>query len=156
MDRENFETYLGDRYQGQIDWYDTKAAQNQTVYAWMQWVVIVLAAMTPILIELRLEAFMDGWGHVATVTATIVAILTAGLKTFKFQENWISYRTTCETLRKEKYFYDAAIGEYAAADDREALFVERVENLIARENTMWVSTHRSDARSEKSNGQKLV
>jgi hypothetical protein len=78
-----------------------------------------------------------------------VAILTAGLKAFKYQENWINYRTTCETLRKEKYFYEAGLGEYASAEDKEALFVDRVESLISRENTMWVSTHRAETKSEK-------
>ena len=34
------------------------------------------------------------------VTSVLVAIITASLKTFKFQENWINYRTTCETLEK--------------------------------------------------------
>jgi hypothetical protein len=83
------------------------------------------------------------------LTSVIVAILTAALKTFKYQENWLNYRTTCETLRKEKYFYEAGLVEYASADDKEAAFVERVESLISRENTMWVSTHRAETKPEK-------
>lgn len=153
MDHDLFTKYLGERYQDQIGWYDTKAARNQTIYNWMQWTLIALAAITPILIELKISPLFADMLHIATVTSAIVAILTAGLKTFKYQENWIAYRTTCETLRKEKHFYDAAIGEYANADDREALFVDRVENLISRENTMWVSTHRSNSRSETKGGQ---
>jgi len=74
----------------------------------------------------------------------LVAISTAALKTFKYQENWISYRTTCETLRKEFHYYEAGIHDYEDAEDRESLFVDRVESLISRENTLWVITHEKD------------
>ena len=73
--------------------------------------------------------------------AILLAIGTAALKTFKFQELWISYRTIAETLKKEEHFYRARIGDYQDVDDTEALFVERVESLISRENTLWVMTH---------------
>ena len=146
MEQEAFSKYLSDRYEDQIAWYDKSAARNQMAYILMQWPLIVLAAITPILIELDVKPL--GWIHWATLTSAVVAILTAGLKTFKYQENWITYRTTCETLRKEKHFYDAALGDYGTAQDKEALFVERVESLIARENSMWVGTHKPETKSE--------
>jgi hypothetical protein len=63
--------------------------------------------------------------------------LTAALKTFKYQENWINYRTTCETLKKEKYLYDAGLSDYQESVDREAQFVDRLEALLVRENSIW-------------------
>ena len=149
MDQDAFAQYLKDRYEDQIGWYDRKAARNQTIYRWMQWTLIVLAAITPILIQLDLDPLRDGWVQWATLTSAVVAILTAGLKTFKYQENWINYRTTCETLRKEKHFYDAGLGAYATAADTEALFVDRVESLISRENTLWLSTHKPETKPEE-------
>ncbi len=149
MDQEAFSKYLTERYEDQIGWYDRKAASNQMIYRWLQWSLIALAAITPVLIEFKPQLLIAGWVQWATVTSAIVAILTAGLKTFKYQENWINYRTTCETLRKEKYFHEAGLGEYAGAEDKQALFVDRVESLVSRENTMWVSTHRAETKSEK-------
>ncbi len=149
MDQDNFSDYLSERYEDQIGWYDRKAADNQRIYRRLQWSVVVLAAITPVLIELDLDELIKGLGHTATLTSAVVAILTAGLNTFKYQEHWINYRTTCETLRKEKHFYDAGLGDYRAADDREALFVDRVESLISRVNTMWVSTHKTETKSEE-------
>ena len=78
-----------------------------------------------------------------------MAIVTSSLKTFKYQENWINYRTTSETLKKEIYFYEAGIHGYENTDDKEALFVDRVESLISRENTMWVITHEKEEKSTK-------
>ena len=97
-----------------------------------------MAAVTPVLVAMGSEA--TRWPTV--MIAALVAIGTTILKTFKYQENWINYRTTCETLRKEIHFYRAGVGDYRDSDDREALFVERVESLISRENTMWLTTQR--------------
>lgn len=61
------------------------------------------------------------------ITSVLVAIMATSLKTFKFEENWINYRTTCETLKKEINFFNAGIDEYKDSQDREGLFVKRVE-----------------------------
>ncbi len=134
MEKEDFQKYLKDRYEDQINWYDKKSAWNQKLYRYFQWSVIILAAITPLLVITAPET--NRWP--AVIIAALVAIGTTILKTFKYQENWINYRTTCETLRKEIHFYKAALGDYRDSEDREALFVERVESLISRENTMWL------------------
>ena len=150
MDQSTFSKYVEDRYVDQVNWYDGKARENQTKYRRLQWALIILAAMTPALIELDLnELIGKGFGHLATVTSVVVAILTAALKTFKYQENWINYRTTCEALRREKYLFDGAIGEYKSAVNKEALFIERAEGMMSRENTLWISAQKSDSKSEE-------
>ena len=150
MDKETFAKYLTDRYQDQISFYDKSAIKNQKKYRRMRGTVIVFATLTPFLIELPLEGL---WEHLATVTSAVVAILTVSLKTFNYQENWHSYRTTCETLIKEQHFYEAGIGEYRTIKDKEALFVERVESMIARENTVWISTQKTqDSPDNKGSG----
>ncbi len=142
MDQKEFSDYMSDRYEGQIVWYDNKAGINRQMYRWLQGVILVFAGITPVLIEVTPSLLIFGIFHWATLTAAVVAILTAALKIFKFQENWISYRTTCDALQKEKYFYAAEADAYRNSDDRDVLFVERVENLIAQENTMWLKTQK--------------
>lgn len=145
MDKNQFNGYLESRYRKETDWYDKKAIVNHRMYQIFQWTAIILSAFTPVLIVIG-----DGlvrWSAVAI--AVLVAISTAALKTFKYQENWINYRTTCETLRKEYHFYEAGIQGYEGVEDKEALFVERVESLISRENTLWVVTHEKEEPSPK-------
>jgi hypothetical protein len=132
MNDQEFEKYLKERYYPQIDWYDKKAKQNKFMYTLFQWILIILTAITPIIIALDLAK------PIQIVITSFVAILTTGIKTFKFQENWINYRTTCETLKKEIHFYSAGIDDYAGVKDKEAKFVESVESLISRENTLWL------------------
>lgn len=145
MNEDDFTKYLNDRYQGQIQWYDRKAEINQSLYQRLQWTLIILSTATPVLIELNIDVLPgSNFAYVAMLTSLGVAVLTAASKTFKYQENWIEYRSTCEALRKEIYRYKAGLSDYQNAEDREALFVECVENLISRENTKWLYTHRTD------------
>lgn len=139
MNKEDFQKYLKERYEDQINWYDKKSILHQKMYKRFQGAVIVLSAITPVLVAIVPEA--TRWP--AVIISALVAIGTTSLKTFKYQENWINYRTTCETLRKEIHFYNAGIGNYKdTKGDSEALFVERVEALISRENTMWLTSHK--------------
>ena len=135
MDQEAFEKYLKERYEDQVAWYDRKAAANQRMYRWFQWGVIVLSAVTPILVAAGGE--WQRWS--AVVVSAFVAVGTAGLKAFKYQENWVNYRTTCETLRKEIHYLNARSDDYGEAANPYRRFVERVEALISRENTLWLS-----------------
>lgn len=137
MNREEFDKYLKSRYRCQIAWYGRASLRNNRAYQIFQWAAIILSASTPVLIVIG-----EGWVKwLAVVVAAVVAISTAALKTFKYQENWIGYRTTAETLKKEIHFYEATIQGYENVEDKEALFVERVESLISRENSLWLITH---------------
>jgi hypothetical protein len=130
----------------QINWYDKKSIEKQRVYRRIQLGVIVLSAITPVLVMLVPDA--TRWPAVAM--SALVAIGTTTLKTFKYEEDRINYRTTWETLRKEIHFYTAGVSDYRDTDDRQSLFVERVESLISRENTMWLATQRPKARKDES------
>ena len=138
MEEERFEEYLKERYEVQVKWYDNRASQNRQYYQWFQWAVIITAAFVPVLVVLM------PFKWITAILSTVLAIAATALKTFKFQENWISYRTIAETLKKEKSYYDARAVEYATAEDKKQLFVERVEALISRENTLWMTIHRMD------------
>ena len=138
MEEEEFEEYLKERYKCQVQWYDNKSAQNQRYYQWFQWMVIIISVSVPVLVV----SMPDRFKWITAILSIILAIATAALKTFKFQENWVNYRTIAETLKKEKHYYDAEAGEYATAEDKRQLFVEIVEALLSRENTLWMTIHR--------------
>jgi uncharacterized protein YecT (DUF1311 family) len=60
------------------------------------------------------------------------------------QQNWITYRSTCERLKHEKFLFLGHAGPYAAAPDPESLLAERVEGLVSQEQAAWIS-HREGA-----------
>jgi len=117
MKEADFENYLMKRYEDQTKWYSDSASKNKKFYIFFQWGVIILffqwgviilSASLPVLIASVPESRQ--W--VTVILSILLAIGTAGLKTFKFQENWINYRTISETLIKEKHYYDADLDEY--------------------------------------------
>lgn len=144
MNKEEFERYRKDRYEKQVAWYDSKANWNHNAHQVFQWMTIILASVTPILIVVG-----GGWiKWLAVGVAVLVAVSTGALRAFKYQENWINYRTTCETLKKEIYFFEGGIQGYGTAQDKQSLFVERVEALISRENTLWLTTREIEERTK--------
>lgn len=140
MEDNEFKKYLNERYYPQIEWYDKKAIWNQKLYKIFQWGIIILASVTPILVIIGDTWIVGHWS--AVLTSCLVAIGAASLKTFKFQENWINYRTTCETLRKEIHYYNARVDDYGDSNDPMGLFIKRVEALISRENTLWLAVQK--------------
>jgi len=137
MTDKEFEDYKKNRYQDQVNWYSDKASTNKKYYQIFQWGVIILSAILPVLIS----ALADEYKWMALSISVILAIGTTSLKTFKFQENWVNYRTISETLKKELHFFNASLDDYSSGENKRALFVDRVETLISRENSLWVTTH---------------
>lgn len=152
MTDEQFEEYLKERYRDQIDYYGSKAGWNKSVYNRFQWSVIIISAVMPVLVVSTFETAYIKWTTAGL--SLILAIGTSALKAFKFQENWLNYRQLAETLKQEKYFYEAEIGSYANAPDKRALFVDRVESLISRENAIWTNVHQQ--KEEPANNSKSV
>ena len=137
MTDEQFDEYLKDRYQDQIDYYGSKAGWNKRIYNWFQWSVIIVSSLLPVLVV----SINEKYKLVAAGLSIVLAIGTSALKVFKFQENWLNYRQLAEALKQEKHFYDAGISAYANASDKHAIFVDRVESLISRENAIWTNVH---------------
>jgi hypothetical protein len=60
----------------------------------------------------------------------------------QWNHNWITYRSTCEALRHEKYSFLGRSGPYDGLDEESAkkVLVERVEALISTEHSKWISS----------------
>jgi len=120
MDKEIFNEYIETRYQSQLSYYSKASSKNQNRYKQLQWVLIILSATAPILAAFDLKQMQVP----VVIISGLVAILTAVLKTFQYQELWINYRATSELLKPEIYYYKFGVGPYSENGiDRETLFV---------------------------------
>lgn len=129
------EQYMKERVDDQIEWYDRKSGWNQRWFKRLQIFVLIAAATIPFLSgyigeEVAWAKFVIG------VLGLLIAAITAILGLYNFQENWIKYRTTCESLKKEKYKFLTRIPPYDN-DNAFTVLVEHVEGLISKENTDW-------------------
>jgi len=81
----------------------------------------------------------------------VLVVVLEGLQSLnQFHHNWITYRSTCEELKHEKFLWLAKAGPYAASANPDVLLAERVESLISREHAKWVSAREHVEKEVKS------
>lgn len=122
-----------ERLEDAIAWYDKKSGYNQARYKWLKFLTMAAAALIPILsAATAYSSYSAALG--------IVIVLAEGLQQLnQYQTNWLTYRSTCEALKHEKFLYLAEAGPYAVPTPLPIL-AERIEGLIAQEHSKWVSS----------------
>lgn len=130
----NEEEYISGRVDEQIAWYDHKSMVNQLFYKRIQLLQIICSSLVVLLVGFITEAEAIKW--LIGVLSMFVAISTALNGLYKFQENWIAYRTTTETLKHNKYLYLTRATPYDT-DDAFEVFVKSTEECISQENSNW-------------------
>ena len=133
MEQSVFDNYLKDRFEKEVNWYDTKSLHNAKWAKIYQVVIIILSVLTPVFAASGLK-----WQTL--ISSVLLSIAVGILKYYRFEELWQNYRTTCETIKKEKILFDARISPYDKSDDPMKMFITRVESMISKENTAWVQT----------------
>ena len=143
----NEKEFLKQRVDDQINWYDRKSQFNQRWYKILRFAEIIAAAAIPFLAayfskEIPVIQFIVGFlGFLIAVIAGIVGL-------YQFQERWVEYRTTCESLRHEKYLYLTKSEPYNVKTPF-PLFVQRVESLISIENSRWAQLIKTQKKGGK-------
>ncbi len=134
--------FIKERLDPEIEWYSKKATENKSKFHGYQIVLIVVGVLIPIInvidfapLETRIISAILG--------GTIAGIIGL-LQLKKYHENWISYRSTEEALKKEKYTFENSAGQYSGLSDDEKLklLVENVESIISSQNVTFFITHR--------------
>ena len=135
---KNEEEYLQTRVLDQIKWYDKKSSINKKWFLYLKIGEIILALFIPFL-----SGYISDTNNSLKIIVGMLGIIVAaiaGLITLvKFQENWIEYRTTVESLKLEKFLFLANAGPYKDSADPYPMFVERFESLISNSTKKWVN-----------------
>lgn len=119
------------RLEDEITWYSKKSGENQKYYKASQIIELTAAALIPFLAAGELKWLVAGLGVLIVVTHGIQNL-------FQFQEHWISYRSTAESLKHEKYLWKANAGPYDGVEEPGKLLAERIESLISQEHAKWI------------------
>lgn len=121
------------RLDAQIRYYDDKSVGSQRWYKWIKFFEILAAAGIPLAAHY--------FPLIISALGTSILIFEALLHLNQWQHNWVTYRSTCESLRHEKYTYLGQAGPYDGLSEEEArkLLVDRVESLISTEHSKWIS-----------------
>jgi hypothetical protein len=126
------------RLTDQIGWYNRKSGSSKRIFLAMKTVEIAVAAVIPFLAAIELPSLKHkDW--IIGGLGMLIAVLEGVLQLNQFEQNWISYRSTCESLKHEKYVFLAGAGPYANASNPKALLAERIESLVSQEHAKWAS-----------------
>jgi hypothetical protein len=120
------------RLEEAIDWYDHRAGENQRLYKWLKLLELAVAAAVPVVAGVGSPVWVTGG------LAAVVVVLEGAQHLYQFQEHWITYRTTAESLKHEHYLYLAKAGPYGG-EDRHSKLATRTEALISQEHARWVA-----------------
>jgi hypothetical protein len=133
-----------ERLEDQIAWYDRNSMTNQRYFKRIKMVEIAAAAIIPFLSALSLPRMMWVIGGLGV----LITLLEGMLHLNQYQQNWIAYRSTCESLKHEKYVYLGKAAPYANSPDPHALLAERIESLVSQEHAKWASVQQQEPKSK--------
>ncbi|MDB1124691.1 DUF4231 domain-containing protein [Vibrio algarum] len=137
----NEEDYLNQRVNKQIDWYDRKSISNQNYHKLLRITEIICAAIIPFI-----SGFDEFFTHSNVLVGLfgIVIAVCAGISSLSnYQENWISYRGTCEMLKREKYRFLTKSNPYNTVNALD-FFVQRIEDILSKEHIQWADNTKSE------------
>jgi protein-S-isoprenylcysteine O-methyltransferase Ste14 len=126
------------RLEDQIAWYDARSEQNQHRFKQLKVCQIVIAAGIPVAAAASAPVWIMGGG------GALIVIMEGLQQLQQYQQNWTTYRSTCERLKHEKFLFLSAAGPYQSVRHPEVLLATRVEGLVSQEHAAWVS-HREEA-----------
>lgn len=124
-----------ERLEDQISWYDKKSQAAQKAYKILKLTQVIATALIP----LASISPVPTPQQVTAILGLIVLVMEAAQQLNQYQQNWVSYRSTCEMLKHEKYLFLAGAGPYSGVDRPVQLLADRIEGLISQEHAKWVS-----------------
>jgi hypothetical protein len=126
--------YLKERVEDQIRWLSDKSRWSYRWFKNLRAVEIVLGCAIALLV-----GYADVHAAVkvaAGVLGVAVAAIGGLLSLYRLQENWVEYRVTAESLKREKFLFLTQAPPYNG-EDRFQVLVARVETILGAENAKW-------------------
>lgn len=144
MSTNEFERYMKERVDDQVNYFDLSAIRNQKAYRRIKITAIscnVLTTMTIALAFTVIEPYKVWMGILALILSTIV-LATYQLEEFQnYGAKWEKFRLVAEQLKSEKYRFLNRTGSYSDENDPANLkqFVETVESIIRSTDIAYFS-----------------
>ena len=150
----NVETYLKDRVDGQLRYYEKAASKAKRVHIVIQTTIIIIGILVPVVVNIPTD-----WGptlDVATYVRILITVLTlllallTGIANFrKYGDLWLTYRMTEELLKTEKFLFLTGSGKYDGAANPFSHFVKSIEEIVSSANVEFRSIIEESGRPRK-------
>jgi len=132
------EEYLKQRVDDQTKWYSKKSTVFKKRHQTLRVVVILISVILPFLTGVMSDE--TPYIKIAIGVGSLLIAFFEGISSlFKYQEQWLNYRNTAETLKREKLLFLTKSGPYETSQAL-SLLVTRCEGIMSEENQTWQST----------------
>lgn len=138
------------RLEDQLHWYDNKSQNSQYWYKRLKLSQVALAVLIPVTSLLP----EDCAKLASAIAGTVIALLEATQQMNQYSTLWVTYRSTAERLKHEKFLFLSAAGPYRAMSEPERMIqlAERVEEHVSTEHANWFNEAQRVSTSVKPEG----
>ncbi|HNZ32375.1 MAG TPA: DUF4231 domain-containing protein [Smithellaceae bacterium] len=128
------------RLEDQLTWYDQKSVSAQRWYKSLKFIQVLLAISIPIFCQF--EGNVGKW--LASIAGSLIALIEAVQHMNQYSTLWITYRSTAERLKHEKFLFLSVAGPYVELSEKEQLttLAQRVEEHVSTEHANWFNETR--------------
>lgn len=128
------------RLEDQLTWYDQKSVSSQRWYKSLKFMQVLLAISIPVLCQI--EGNIGKW--LASIAGCLIALIEAVQHMNQYSTLWITYRSTAERLKHEKFLFLSVAGPYVELSEEERLITlaQRVEEHVSTEHANWFNETR--------------
>ena len=139
----DIETYLTERVDDQIKYFDSSAIRNQKAYKKLKGTAIVCNVLTTLTIALALTfiPYLKIMGIAALIFSTIVLATYQIEEFYNFGAKWEKFRLVAEHMKSEKFLFLNDVGTYSSGDgdEKKRAFIEKIEGIIQGTDTSYFS-----------------
>jgi hypothetical protein len=142
--------YINNRVEQYANWYDSKCGPLKSRYLNIKALAVIGGSLVPVLVNVNFTFLNIGFDLakvLATLLSLMVVIFVSWESVFQHGKQWKNYRSTEQFLRQEAVFFKNKVGFYSEMGEAHAfkIFVERIENAIAQENSVTLDTLTRDS-----------
>lgn len=130
----DIESYLTERVDDQIKYFDSNAIWNQRIYKTLKGAAICCNILTILTIALIFIVTP----HFKVLSVVALSFSTVLLATYQIEEfynfgaKWEKFRLVTEQIKSEKYMFLTNAGTYSSddTDQKKRLFIEKIEGIL--------------------------
>jgi Protein of unknown function (DUF4231) len=121
----------------QSSWYGARSQRNRSIYIRLKGIQIIFAAAVPV-VAVAAPGNIQRW--TVAVLGALIGIVEGFVQLGQYQQNWLLYRATRESLKREEFLHGAGAGPYAGIPDPDTVYIERCDAIMSGEHAKWLTT----------------
>lgn len=123
---------------GSLEWYMVMYHKYKFRYHVISLLGLILPTFVIVFNDIQDFEGMHVFCKVMISVISAVAAIANGLGSlYKWHEKSVGYRSCTEQIKCEAVYYMAEIGDYSDPELRDSNFLEKIEDIAAKENKSW-------------------